>query len=68
MIKKENISDLGKATNLAKELWADNTYEELEKELLTFIDSDSVAILLFESEGSIDDYSQVSIRNDYVEG
>ncbi|SRR5690554_4611113 len=63
--KKEKIHRI---TQLALKLWPDNNYEELKSEILTFIDSYSAAILLFESEDSIVGYSQVSIRNDYVEG
>ena len=67
MIKKGTINDIDMITSLALKLWPDNNYNSLKEELLSLMNKNTCFFIKYENNTPIG-FSQVSIRNDYVEG
>lgn len=68
MIKPACISDSKIIAELAMLLWPDNKINELEKEMMNYIISDSGVIFICFQESIPAAFAQCSIRTDYVEG
>lgn len=68
MIKKADIDDSKIAAELAMLLWPDNEINDLEKEMMNYINSDNGAVFIYFSKTIPVGFAQCNLRNDYVEG
>jgi aminoglycoside 6'-N-acetyltransferase I len=68
MIKQADIDDSKIVAQLAVLLWPDNEINDLEKEMINYIASDSGAIFIYLNEAMPVGFAQCNLRNDYVEG
>lgn len=68
IIRKATIADKKTVALLALELWPDNLLEELELEMVEFLEEDKAIILLAFSQQEAIAFIQCQLRYDYVEG
>jgi aminoglycoside 6'-N-acetyltransferase I len=68
MIKQASVDDSKIVAELAMLLWPDNEINNLEKEIIDYIISDSGAIFIYFNETIPVGFAQCNLRNDYVEG
>lgn len=68
MIKKAGIDDSKITAELAMLLWPNNDINDLEKEMIKYINSDNGAVFIYLSETIPVGFAQCNLRNDYVEG
>lgn len=68
MVRKANTKDISKLTNLALQLWPDNNYDELKREMEDILRHDGAVFFLFFDESEPVGFAQCQLRYDYVEG
>ena len=68
MIRKAEIKDLPILAELARQLWPDNTVEEMRAEFAEIIAKPDAAFLLAYAEETAAGFAQCQLRHDYVEG
>ena len=68
MIRKAEIKDLPILAELARQLWPDNTVEEMRPEFAEIIAKPDAAFLLAYAEETAAGFAQCQLRHDYVEG
>ena len=68
MIQKAEIKDLHILSELACQLWPDNTVEEMRSEFAEIIAKPDAAFLLAYEEDTAAGFAQCQLRHDYVEG
>ncbi|WP_160684847.1 aminoglycoside 6'-N-acetyltransferase [Clostridium sp. C2-6-12] len=68
MIKKAGIEDSKIVAELALQLWPSHEINDMEKEMINYIDSENGAVFIYFSETRGVGFAQCSLRNDYVEG
>ena len=68
MIRKAEIKDLPILAELARQLWPDNTVEEMRSEFAEIIAKPDAAFLLAYAEETAAGFAQCQLRHDYVEG
>lgn len=68
MIKKAGIEDSKIVADLAMLLWPGHEINDLEKEMINYIDSENGAVFIYFNETIGAGFAQCSLRNDYVEG
>lgn len=68
MIKKAGIEDSKIVADLAILLWPGHEINDLEKEMINYIDSENGAVFIYFNETIGAGFAQCSLRNDYVEG
>ena len=68
MIRKAEIKDLHILSELACQLWPDNTVEEMRLEFSEIITKTDAAFFLAYAEETAIGFAQCQLRHDYVEG
>ena len=68
MIKKAGIEDSKTVAELAVQLWPGHEINDLEKEMINYIDSENGVVFIYFNENIGAGFAQCSLRNDYVEG
>ena len=68
MIRQAKANDSKIVAELAILLWPNNDMDDLEREMMEYIITDSRAVFLFLSDDKQIGFAQCSLRNDYVEG
>ncbi|HZJ58516.1 MAG TPA: aminoglycoside 6'-N-acetyltransferase, partial [Clostridia bacterium] len=68
MIRQAGMDDKRAAAKLAMLLWPDNEIDDLKREMLDYIVSDSGAVFICFDEDTPIGFAQCSLRRDYVEG
>ena len=68
MIRNAEIKDLPILAELARQLWPDNTVEEMRSEFAEIIAKPDAAFLLAYAEETAAGFAQCQLRHDYVEG
>lgn len=68
MIRKAEIKDLHILSELACQLWPDNTVEEMRLEFSEIITKTDAAFFLAYAEETAIGFAQFQLRHDYVEG
>ena len=68
MIRKAERKDLPILAELARQLWPDNTVEEMRSEFAEIIAKPDAAFLLAYAEETAAGFAQCQLRHDYVEG
>ena len=68
MIRKAEIKDSPILAELARQLWPDNTVEEMRSEFAEIIAKPDAAFLLAYAEETAAGFAQCQLRHDYVEG
>ena len=68
MIKQAEIKDFLMITELACQLWPDNTVEEMRSEFAEIIAKPDAAFFLAYAEETAVGFAQCQLRHDYVEG
>lgn len=68
MIRKAQLQDVEKLTELALQLWPDHSTEELKQELSQMLTCEDAAFFLACEDGIAVGFAQCQLRRDYVEG